>query len=143
MPKVSLRKCGNRFIVDPSDQAVRELLEPALTFTAKEFLFGFDRKEAGRSCTTTEYACFGYDAKNRLATSWGFHKRVTALLCSRGYEVELSDLNPHPHPEIFVPQWDRLFDPKAGIELRFGQDEALVKILANPCGRLDCPPGWG
>jgi len=145
---VTLLISGNRMVVDPTTTAIRELLEPALSYTARRFLYGKDRRRAGgRKVELTDYHCYTFDVKLRLATSLGFYDRVRDILESSGYTVQTVNCSPPEDPSIFVPMWERLADPDSGITLRPGQDEFLARlfsrIAAGLPGRFDCPPGYG
>lgn len=144
---VTLLKNGNRIVVDPANKAdkdeIRAALSPVLTYKSKRYLVGYEAKKAGRRFEETFNQVFILDHRDRIVTAFGMHARVYDKLTQMGYRVKYKDLAPHPNPEVFKPYWERLFDPSRGIELRPGQDEALIKVLSNQCGRLDCPPGWG
>jgi superfamily II DNA or RNA helicase len=137
--KVTLLKSGNRLVVNPTTTRIYDLLAPKLTFTEKRFLYGEERFFAESNIETIDWECFGEDSKGRMAFPFGFWKRVKDRLTKAGYKVVFKDLTPHPNPEAFKPHWDRLKD----YDLRHGQDQFLLKILANRCGRFDCPPGYG
>jgi superfamily II DNA or RNA helicase len=141
--KIVLLKSGTRLAVSPTTPEIYDLLSPQLTFTNKEMLVGYEAKlaaEAGQSkVRLTDVECFDEDGKGRLITSYGFWKRIKTTLTHAGYEVRVRDLNPHPNPDVFEPRWERLKD----FELRNGQDEFLLQLLSNPCGRFDCAPGFG
>lgn len=141
--KVTLLKSGNLLVVEPTTRAIYDLLSPKLTFRDTVILRGAAkfkaRKEGRKSIEITDYECFGLDGKGRMGFAFGYWKRVSDRLKEAGYKVTLKDLQPHPKPEIFIPQWDRIKD----ITLKPGQDEFLIKFFSNPCGRFDCPPGFG
>ena len=145
MPKVVLLKSGNSLTVQPTDQKISNILTPRLSFTEEIFLRGWARTEAKRSglplIQFKQHNCYVRDVKNRIATAWGFWHKVKRLLSEAGYDVVVRDLMPHPHPEVYVPRWERL--KQFGYELRPGQDEFLVELFSNPCGRFRCPPGYG
>lgn len=144
---VTLLKNGNRIVIDPADkslrQEIREILTPVLTYKSKRYLVGLEAKKAGRKFEETFNQVFILDHRDRVVTAFGMHQKVYDKLTRMGFKVKYKDLAPHPNPDVFKPYWDRLFDPAKGIELRPGQDEALIKVLSNQCGRLGCPPGWG
>jgi len=143
MSQVILFKSGNRITVEPTTPSILQLLQPILTFTEKIFLRGRERYQAEREGRSPlrfqDWECFGFDHKDRLSTSFGFYRRIIDKLKAAGYEAGLEDLTPHPHPEIFEPHWDRLAD----FTLRPGQPEFLSRLIAYPCGRFDCAPGFG
>lgn len=145
MRKVTLLKAGNRVVVDPTTPAIQALLAPYLTFTEQKFLHGFERKVArneGRPIfETIDWECFGHDHRGRIGTYWGFYRRIMGVLRKQGFTVAVRDLLPPKDPSIFEPQWDLLKD--FGIKLKHKQDEFLFQVFSHPCGRIDCPPGFG
>ena len=141
MPVVKFLKSGNRLVVDTADQAVINKLTPLLCYTALKFLYGEDRKIRGRSMEYVPMQCYMLDVKHRIGTSWGLYHRLTVALAAMGYTVEIIDLAPHLDPSVFEPYWDRLYD--GSFDLRHRQDEFLIKMLSRPCGRFDCPTGYG
>jgi superfamily II DNA or RNA helicase len=129
-------------VVDSTSRRVHDIIAPLLVFTAKKFLYGEERYEAGKPVEFITYDCYLLDHKGRVSTSFGFYQRIRDALKSKGYKVRIKDLTPHPNPQVLDPKWDRIFqDPD--FALRFGQDEFLVQVMSNPCGRIDCPPGYG
>lgn len=144
---ITLLKSGNRLVVDSSDQKVKDIITPLLWFTAKKFLFGPDQfiklpngKTERRRVELTDYDCYQLDHRQRVSTSYGFHKRIRDALTSGGYRVRIKDLTPHPKPEVFEPHWDRIFKD---FTLKHGQDQFLVQVMGRKCGRISCPPGYG
>ncbi len=144
---VTLIKSGNRIVVSPTTPAIKELLEPILSFVSIEFLYGKERYENHGRVRSTENECYIYDHANRLSTSVGFYDRIVAALKKAGYSVQLQYLDTLRHPELFEPRWDRLYDPSWQLEFRPGQEEFLSKVAARVKQQLpsnaDCPPGWG
>jgi hypothetical protein len=149
---ITLYRSGNRMVVDPTTSIVKEALEPELSYVAKRILFGIEKKmsmaSGGGAIEETPFNCYTLDHRNRISTSFGFYDRVIKALKKRGYGVVIKDLTPISHPpSFFEPQWDRVFDPDSPIQLRYGQDEFLLKAAANikerlPC-RFDAVPGYG
>jgi superfamily II DNA or RNA helicase len=120
------------------------VLDKALTYTKREFLYGLDRKRAladGRPpLQLVDLACYTLDHKQRVACAYGFYPRIRKLLRELGHEVNLSNLAPHPHPEIFEPDWSNVL---SFTELRYRQQEFLELLINKDQGRFDCPPGFG
>lgn len=143
--QVRVIKEGNRIVVDPTTDDIHRILQPVLTFTAKRMLYGREAEIARQSGNDppiefTDWELFGEDHAGRIATSFGLYSRIRDSLITNGYDVSLKDLDP-PDPSVFEPDFDRMFD--AGVELRYGQEEFLIKLLSNPNGRFDAPPGYG
>jgi superfamily II DNA or RNA helicase len=141
--RVELLKAGNFFAVDPTTDKILELLDGQLSYVEKQTLHAkalYDALKVGaprvRLIPTDLYT---RDHKGRIVTLAGFRARVTRVLTVAGYDVRFSDLEPHPKPGVYRPDWAQL-DP---YELRHGQDEFLLKLASNECGRFDCPTGWG
>ena len=145
MRRIILLKSGNRLVVDTVHPRIRDLLAPYLTFTEQKWYHGYEAKVArseGRPpFESIDWECFGQDHRGRLATSWGFYKRITDVLRKRGIQVLIRDLLPPKDPSIFEPQWDQL--KTFGINLKHGQDDFLVEVFSHRGGRIDCPPGFG
>lgn len=136
--KITLIKSGNRLVVDPTTRRVGDVLWTQLTYTAKIYQHGSKtrfRQEA--------MACYILDHRDRISTSFGFYSRVTQALKKAGYRVVMRDLTPKPKEGTFTPNWDRVLGPDSGFDPRFGQENCLLKIASHPCGRIDCPPGYG
>lgn len=137
---VTVLKSGNTIAVDPTTPAVAALLKPQLSFVERQFLFGREKFEAGgqkiRLIPTDVYTL---DHKKRIVTSAGFAQRVRGALRAAGYQVSFRDLEPHPNPKAYEPDWSEL----SKYTLRHRQDEVLAKMTSHPCGRIDCPPGFG
>jgi hypothetical protein len=136
--KITLIKSGNRLVVDPTNRRVSDVLWPELTYTAKIYKHGSRTR-----FEMEQMACFILDHKDRISTSFGFYTRITNALKKAGYTVVMRDLTPKPAPGVMDPQWDRVLGPDSGFDPRFGQDTCLLKIASHPCGRIDCPPGYG
>jgi len=139
---ITLLKSSNRIVVNPTTKKVNDLLIPKLSFREKRFLYGQEARLAGTRIEITDWGCYSHDHNHRLATSWGFHHRIKKTLKRAGYRVRVQDLDPPKDPKIYQPRWERLVDSE-DIELRHKQEECLIKVLGNSCGRIECPPGWG
>ena len=140
---VTLLKHGNRLLVEPTTPRIIDILSPELSFTEQTMARGWEakqRRQQGKSVMDfIDHTLFVLDHKSRIACPYGFWKRIKVALTKAGYVVRFKDLAPPQRPEIFEPRWKNI----EGMELRPGQDEFLVKILSNRCGRMDCPPGYG
>jgi superfamily II DNA or RNA helicase len=68
----------------------------------------------------------------------GYGYRVYHTLVEQGHEVVVRDFVPSGLPDR--PDFSRL---SANIEWRGSQMTVLSKLLANRCGVVDCPTGWG
>lgn len=71
-----------------------------------------------------------------FVTYSGYGYRIHAELARQGHEVEVRDFTPCGLPD---PDLTRL----QGISWRGSQSEVVCKLLANRCGVIDCPTGWG
>jgi superfamily II DNA or RNA helicase len=142
--RVTILRSHNRIAVDPTTDAVYDLLAPALTYTERIFLHGKELYRARENrlpeVIDQEWECFDEDHKKRLTTFHGYCSRIVKVLKAAGYVVDYKLLTPHPRPEAFEPNWKRVF---ALAKLRHKQDDFLVKVLTYDCGRIDCPTGWG
>lgn len=149
-PIITLLRHGNRLVIDPSTADVRAIIEPKLSFTAKIQLHGaalYIDENRGLKTKLVDYKVFTIEHKGRIATALGFYDRIVKALTYHGYQVKTKNLLPHPKPEVFQPQWDRLYDPQYGIQLRPTQEDFLFKFFARlqlglP-GCFDCSPGVG
>ncbi len=124
---VRMIRDGNRMVVDPTTRHVVEVIQPSLTYTAREMIYGPDRQYKG-PIEEYDQECFYYDIKKRLMTSWGFYHRVGELLKKGGYIPQVVDVSPPEHPERFEPAWDRVFDPNFPVVFRPRQDAAARAV---------------
>lgn len=140
---VTLLKHGNRLLVEPTTPKMLDILAPELTFTEVSMVRGWEGKQRRREGKSVmdyiDHPLFVLDHKSRIACPYGFWKRIRRALSGAGYSVRFKDLAPHKDPKVFEPRWENIKD----IELREGQDEFLLQVLSNRCGRFDCPPGYG
>ena len=135
--KITLIKSGNRIVVEPTTRPVADILWEQLTYTAQIW------DHARNKMRQEDLACFVLDHKQRISTSFGFTSRLTRTLKKAGYAVVMRDITSKPKPRTFEANWDRVLGPDSGFDPRFGQAECLVKLASHPCGRIDCPPGYG
>ena len=142
---VELIRYGNRLIVNSKDPRVFDVVQHVLTCIEVTPLYGAARTKAKREnrslMQTVTIDLFTRDAKNRLVTAFGFYRRVTTELRSKGYTVVFNNLTEYPRPDAYQADWDRLND--LNFELRYRQQDALQAIERYNNGRIDCPPGWG
>jgi len=71
-----------------------------------------------------------------FVTYSGYGYRIQAELTRQGHEVEVRDFTPCGLPD---PDLTRL----QGISWRGSQPDVVCKLLANRCGVIDCPTGFG
>lgn len=139
---VVIYKTGNMLYLDPTTDRIFEILKPVLSFDERIVAQGYEaklRKQQGLSKMWTEnHTLFVLDAKDRIATNFGFWKLIRDTLRNHGYEVKFKDLEP-PKASVFKPYWNNI----KPFKLRPHQDEFLKKVITNRCGRIDCPPGFG
>jgi len=162
---VVLLRSGNRLVVEPSTPEIKDLLTPKLSYVEKRFLhgkeFSYRKKMRLPTFEEIEWSCYSEDHKGRLATSYGFLERITAVLEAAGYGVTTrwaSKLEEEKQLEravkVYTPHWERIEnmilesrtdpeDSKSGFEFRYKQKAALKLIAKHENGRIDCPPGWG
>lgn len=142
--EVSLIRSGNRLVVDPTTEAISSLLVNRLTFESKKFLYGYERKaHDGARVLVENWQCYQLDHAGRIATSFGYYKRLSDVLKSSGYAVKLIDEQEAHRRDVMEPQWDRLYAGDSPYQLRKTQDEFLIKFFSNPCGRFDAATGYG
>src|SRR5205823_4591029 len=67
--------------------------------------------------------------------------RILRLCKRNGWPARVTALTKHPHPEVFEPRWDRVYD--GTITYRHKQEELLLQVFLNENGRFSCPPGYG
>lgn len=139
---VTLYKNGNMLVVEPTTDAIFSLLRQALTFHETIKFRGkeaYQRKALGLSqFERKEHALFELDARQRLATNFGFWGTISQRLKKAGYTVRCHDLRPE-NKEIFTPVWRNI----SRYSLRENQPDFVREVLRNRCGRFDCPPGFG
>lgn len=142
--KIHLRRLGNRLVVFPIPQAIKGYLESELSYDKLILLRGIDatlaRKKNLPTARTQHTNCFVYDERGRMITLYGFIKRVKRILKNCNYEFDYKDLEPHPNPDVYLPDWKAL---KAFKTPRHKQMLVIKKLLANHRGIINCPPGYG
>jgi len=145
MPKknlVVIYKTDNMIYLSPTTDRIYEILEPVLSFDQFIKLYGWEKEQRKRQNLPTawneHHTLFVLDAKERIATNFGFWKLIRDTLRANGYEVKFKDLTPLDS-KIFKPRWENI----KKFSLRPHQKEFLEKIIKNRCGRFDCPPGFG
>lgn len=153
-PKIHILRAHNRLLIGADVGATfpgalprraRALLEETLSYVERVFLRGvelYEAKKKGLPHTyETTWNCYVIDIKDRMGTSFGFLERIQAALVEHAYAHRLTVLRAHPHPEIFEPRWDRVFD--GSWQPRYRQEELLRTIFAHENGRFDCPTAFG
>lgn len=82
------------------------------------------------------------DERNgRFNASIGWQYRMHRICTEFGHTVEVFDVDPpHPRPNRFDVDWDRLFEK---MDLKVKQDEILAALETAWHGLLDVPPGVG
>lgn len=142
--RVTLLKSGNRLAVDPAPPRVVHLLHPLLSFVSRRTLHGAElyraRDEGRPNVELTPTDIYTVDICGRLVTPFGFHHAVRETLVRAGYSVDFRNLTPPRRPEVYEPQWDKIPE---WFEARPRQEELLIKVAANLCGRIACAPAFG
>lgn len=141
--EVVFLKRGNLVTTDTVNPTARVTIEKALTYEK----LVYERGGRGRKTQMlpTEIECFGYidddygKLPRRLLMTAGWLDKVQQALRDAGLHTRVIVKQPHPRPEVFQPQWDRL----RGIELRWKQDEVLSTLMQHEFGRIECPTGYG
>ncbi len=146
---VLLRKQGNLLELSlggqPLPHEVSETLEGQLTYTHLTAMRGQDAVDpdtgAVRPIRSDRVPMFSYDERGRFVCSRGFEQRVIGVCRERGYGIERLILDPpHPRPERFAYDFDRVFDR---MELKARQDECLAAVIENEMGLVVAPTGFG
>jgi len=155
MEQIQLLRSGNRIVVSPTTDRVRDTITPHLTYSERVFYRGYERARRVKLNLPTqelvEWECYGNDHKERVATSFGFCELIKEKLESRGYEVKVrwatkAEKLQHKHRlnTVYKPDWSRLDElVKDGFKYRYKQKEALQAMVDYPNGRIDCHTGWG
>lgn len=120
----------NRIAIEPSTREIRRILLPHIQYTTQAY----------RQTYPDIIELYKLDALDRIVTFYGLTTRIMKALIKAGYAVTLLDLEPHPHPEVFIPDWSRLKDFG---QLRPLQEKALAALVSYDHGRIDCPTGFG
>ena len=148
-PIITLLKSGNHLVLKPPHEDLNEdlihNLRQTLSYDEVRMIPPNERNRGDGSSSVEVIPRDMYilDHKGRIATVWGLYHRIQRRLSKCGFDTTIKDLDPHPRPEVFVPRWERLYDPRRGITLKPGQERFLMKFMSHPCGRFDCPPGFG
>lgn len=155
LPRVTLRRSGNRLVVDPSTPTINDIVKPLLRYVEKRHYHGEERalrKRARRPLfDEIEWECFSADVKGRTATSFGFEGLIREALTEKGFEVRTrwatkaeAERAAERDATVYRPQWDKIEEfVKTGFEFRHRQKRALRLIAEHPNGRIDCHTGWG
>jgi superfamily II DNA or RNA helicase len=152
---ITLLRCGNRIVVDPTTPKVRGILQPLLHYVTRKFLHGKDLHRAREHklppFVEEVWECYTEDHRDRLATSFGFAERITEALEARGYPVTLryaSEKEAARAAErartVYAPCWEAIEElEKGGFKFMYRQREALELLTRFENGRISCPPAWG
>lgn len=147
MSTLLIRRLGSLIDISPDGNtatpaAVVSLLHPVLSYEHKELLRGHQQyspdgtKQNMRVTLMKMYTT----EQGRLTTGFGFLTRVVTILRQHGYHLLYQDLHPHPHPEVYQPDWENL---QRYVQLRPRQPECLMAIANNQCGLIDASCGFG
>jgi superfamily II DNA or RNA helicase len=132
-------------------EAARRILEPALQYQYRKFLYGADRRcpvtGVQRRVLVTDKQLYRYDEYGRLITNFGFANRVQNLLRSVGYILECkivpSDREAHrdcarPDAYSFCPE-----NILEHFQFRERQDDAIAAIAGAQNGLVNAVTGFG
>lgn len=142
---VVFNRKGLILTTDVQNATARRVIESALSYERMVHLRGQEARMAGSNVVMEEVACYDYVRDSNgilpemLITTAGWIGKLRQRLKRAGFEVKVINRTPHPKPEIFVPQWDRL----RNIELRWKQDQVINTVLKYDYARVDCPTGYG
>lgn len=146
-PTCLIRKSGN--LVDlstdgkPLTREAQTLVEDALVYTFRKTNFGNDRRMYG-PVTTEQRPIFMIDTQGRHVFGAGCVPRIKKLLVDAGYEVQVIAHEPKGllRPDRYRLDWDLLMEHFCD-RFRPKQQECVVAIATNDCGRISAPPGFG
>lgn len=146
---VTVRKYGNIIDVSidgkhPLPSNVRACLEPALTYTYKQYLRGKEaRSIAGKAAAviTQPRRLFSFDAGSKLICGAGLAERVIKLLKENNHTIIWQNKDPKPCPaDVYKPRWDLV---KKHFSFRNKQEEFIRALIEHPCGAAEAPPAFG
>lgn len=153
---VTVLRCDNRIVFDPTTPALRDLLEPEMTYEETIFFRGkelYDRQRLGLGrCDTVVWQCHCDDHKGRLTAALGFFERLISKLEAHGWTVDYRwatkagfEQAEARNASVYRPRWDRIeaFIAESGFQYRHKQEKALQLLAEEEYGRIDCPTGWG
>jgi len=145
--RIVLRRSGMLTAILQPPEAVRRLVENALTYERREYLRGKTARWAQKKFQITPVHCYQHVSDpddvvpSQLVFPSGFIPRVAGVLKRAGYRVFLKDTTPKRPSQYWEPQWDAIF-PK--VTWRYRQKEVLEKMLAARVGgQIICPTGYG
>jgi superfamily II DNA or RNA helicase len=142
---VKIRKDGSLLSVDNLSPDLCTLLESTLSYTRVVHLRGKEAAVAQASQRFDPVACYRYVADpkaalpSRMIIPAGFLSKVTRALRAANYRPVLRELRPHPRPEVFAPQWERLVN----VNWKWMQKETLTELFRRQFAQVKCPPGYG
>ncbi len=148
--KVLIRRYANLIDVSPDGKStlpvsIRRLLEPELTYTYQQRLFGVDRYDPitglNRPVRFEDRRLYKYDLSGRLCCGFGFANRITRVLNSQGITAVYIDRNyGRTKVDRYEVNWDGVLEC---FSLRAKQDECLLSVASSECGVIDAPTGFG
>lgn len=138
--KVTLHRVHNHCVVTPTTPRLLRVLKPALTGVYTERLSPREAKRQGVKYLIHREALYWLDAKRRLCTTAAFTPKIHQSLKQAGYEVYYKRWTYPEHPEAYEPDWDAVWDT---YDLRWMQDQVLLKLCVEDFGVIKCPPAYG
>lgn len=135
---------NGRPLTAPLPKDVEDRFKSELTYDHLHQLRGVDAYDSFGSYRPTrterkELFLIGDDGHFNASVGW--QARLLRISRQMGHAVEVVDLDPpHPRPNRFDADWDRLFDV---MDLRVKQDEILAAMETADRGILDLPPAVG
>ncbi len=139
MTQATITYLGRIVALEPA--ALGGLFEDELSITLVEEGEADPKNNWQRSKITIPQVVFWYDKDpqgvRKLFTFSGYGPRIVTKLKQLGYEVVERDWLPCG---LGAPQFNKL---PANMAWRGSQPKVLASILANRCGTVVCPTGWG
>lgn len=145
-----IRKAANIIELSPDGKSslpipLRRLVEPPLTYTYQRRLFGVDKYDPltgiSRPMQFEDRRLYKYDEKGRFCCGVGFLPKLSKILSSNGYSINILDKNPpHKRPNRYSINWEAIFE---NFTLRPKQDECLLSIANSEFGVVDASCGFG
>lgn len=136
----------NHYDDTPLSPQLRQVLEPELTYTHKQKLYGQQRFDSPdgrpRDFAFHQVKLYRYDGQNRLICGAGFLQRITDKL-SALTSVHLHDwAPPSPRPDRYFQDWDLVMEHFHD-QFRPKQEECLMAMATNDCGVIHACTGFG
>jgi len=126
----------------PLPAVVVNALEQPLYYTHISFEWAQMRFRGGRenSINAETRRLFQYDAHGLLVTHQGFLTKLKEVLRDLNYSVEIIDCNEPKAPEVYVADWDNVFEK---FMFRPQQKECLAQIDMHDGGIIDAITAFG